>query len=205
MAPRTGVYRGGVNTVVEVIDCSALVLPLVGGRNHQEPSWVPDTIERLRRELANPKTRELGFTVIAEWAGIESGTAAPVITDVATYLDASYSGIYGALGMQAPHGLPTGPAVLVPESLGHAVIRYLVGQSMGTNIDHRTIPVALVEVSRPLSDQERQGLLQNATSRHLVLIATHAASGILANGMSQGRKDVQREIDQIILGTLNGC
>lgn len=198
-------YLGGVNTVVEVIDCSALVLPEVGGRYQNELDWVSLTVERLGRAIAAAATREFGITVIAEWAAGPHEKAQPVVTNLAAYLNANYSGIYGALGLKAPHDLPTGPALLVPESLGHAVIRYLVGQSTATylevdGVDHGNIPVALIEISESLSQREREEMLQRASQGHVVLVANHGPHTAIAEGMSQERKDVQREIAEIIEG-----
>lgn len=193
-----------MNTVVEVIDCSALVLPGVGGRYTAVPNWVPNTIERLGQCLTKSQGHPDGITVIGEWAGVDHAASEPVVTDLGSYLGANYHGIYGALGLKPPHNLPTGPPVLVPESLGHAVIRYVVGQSIAADPGYDIVPVTLIEICCPLSDQERANLLQTATQGRLAVVATHAPEGVIAQGMSQGRQDVQREIDKIILGILNG-
>lgn len=205
LVPGTGaaVYRKCVNIGIEIIDASALALPRVGGRGQGQPDAFVAQIRDLEQRLgAFPDGGTC--TVVAERAVGGGESVKTTEAPLTAYIDAGYTQIYGALGMLPPPELAGPQLLLHPESLGHAVARYLMTQALARTGRRPNATVHLVEIDGALRPDQTLEVHQLVGASDLALVATHAPTGQIANGMSAAREVTERQIQALLAALLAG-
>lgn len=195
-----------------VVDASALVLPVVGGAQAVQLDWVPALIQRLS-QLVLRVPQEGNILVIGEAAlaipvayGRTDRAVERVTVNVVAleeYLGGGFAGIYGALGVPVPKTLDSAAYDTQQESLGHAVVRYLLsraaqGSPGPTSLALDGVNVDVVQIAGALTVTEHADLECRAAAADLTIVASHAVSGQVPAGMGAVRAEVQDEIARVI-------
>ena len=160
-----------MHTTLVTLDSSPQLLPEVGGRDQASTRIDPDSAHKIAAAL-DAAGHPLDIYVIAERALAPTETKklpGTVPVDLAEYVRAGFDGIYGALGLHAPGHLTGAQPALDPESLGHAAIRYVLGQAVHPDGTRECAPgrgtVHLFEVGGALGAMVR-GTVSNAWAKH---------------------------------------